>query len=150
LLSACGFDRWLCALGSAVMQAVSQSLEIEVVEKAKRRGFTAEYKQRVLEEIDRASQPGEIGAILRREGLYSSVISAWRRLREAGELSALTPRKRGPVPKHPSREEREIVELKRALAKSEARLKRAEGLLDLQKKVSEILGIELPPRGEEP
>ena len=132
------------ALGSA------RVMETEVVEKAKRRGFTADYKQRILEEIDRASQPGEIGAILRREGLYSSVISAWRRLREAGELSALAPKKRGPRAKVPDERDRRIAELEKANARVELRLKRAEGLLDLQKKVSEILGIELPPRGEEP
>lgn len=129
---------------------VPRVTETEVVEKAKRRGWTAEYKQRILEEIDRASKPGEIGAILRREGLYSSVISAWRRLREAGELSALTPRKRGPKVKALDARDRELIDLGRKLAKTEARLKRAEGLLDLQKKVSEILGIELPPRDEEP
>lgn len=127
-------------------------METEVVEKAKRRLFTAEYKQRVLAEIDRASQAGEIGAILRREGLYSSVISAWRRQREAGEFTALTPKKRGPKAKVPDARDRELVELQRKLVKSEARLKRAEALLGVQKKVADLFGIELPPRpsDEEP
>lgn len=120
--------------------------ETEVVEKAKRRLFTAEYKQRVLVEIDRASQSGEIGAILRREGLYSSVVSAWRRQREAGEFSALSPKKRGPKARVPDARDRELVELQRKLAKSEARLKRAEALLEVQKKVADLFGIELPPR----
>lgn len=126
------------------MQTVPKAPETEVVEKAKRRAFTAEYKRRILEEVDRASQPGEIGAILRREGLYSSVLSAWRRQREAGELSALAPKKRGPKAKVPDERDRELAELKRKLTRSEARAERAEAIVELQKKVSEILGIPLP------
>lgn len=127
-------------------------METEVVAKAKRRGFTAEYKQRILDEVDRASavgHSGEVGAILRREGLYSSHLAAWRRLREAGELSALTPKKRGPKAKVLDARDREMARLQRKLATAEARIKRVEALLDLQKKVSEILGIELPPRPPE-
>ena len=81
---------------------VPQTRETEVVAKAKRRGFTAEYKQRVLNESDQAAATGlagAVGAILRREGLYSSHLAAWRRAREAGELSGLTPKKRGPAAK---------------------------------------------------
>ncbi len=126
------------------MQAVPRAPETEVVEKPKRRAFTAEYKSRILEEIDRATQPGEIGAILRREGLYSSVISAWRRQREAGELAALTPKKRGPKARVPDARDRELAELKKKLARAEARAERAEAIVGLQKKVSEILGIQLP------
>jgi transposase len=124
--------------------------ETEVVEKAKRRLFSAAYKKRILEEVDRVTKPGEVGAILRREGLFSSYLAAWRRLREAGELSALSPRKRGPLTKPPDPNAKRVVELERSLAKTEARLRRAEGLLELQKKVSEILGVELPARDEEP
>ncbi len=128
--------------------AVPSVKETEVLAKAKRRGFTAEYKQRILDEVDRAAasgRSGEVGAILRREGLYSSHLAAWRKLRDAGELSALTPKKRGPKAKVIAVEDREMRELKKKLAMTEARLKRAEALLDLQKKVSEIFGIELPP-----
>lgn len=128
--------------------AVPSVKETEVLAKAKRRGFTAEYKQRILNEVDQATaagRAGEVGAILRREGLYSSHIAAWRRLREAGELSALTTRKRGPKAKPVSADDREKRELKRKLAVAEARLRRAEALLGLQKKVSELFGIELPP-----
>ncbi len=125
--------------------AVPSVKETEVLAKAKRRGFTAEYKQRILDEVDRATASGEVGAILRREGLYSSHLTAWRRLRESGELSALEPRKRGPKPKTVTAEDREKRDLRKKLALAEARLKRAEALLDLQKKVSEIFGIELPP-----
>jgi len=129
-------------------QEVPRVMETEVVAKAKRRGFTAEYKQRILDEVDRAGavgRSGDVGAILRREGLYSSHLAAWRKLREAGELSALTPKKRGPKARVLDARDREHQEVLKKLARTEARLKRAEALLDLQKKVSEILGIELPP-----
>ncbi|MFP2964513.1 transposase, partial [Myxococcus sp. 1LA] len=124
--------------------------ETEVVEKARRRGFTAEYKLRVLTEVDRCTKPGEVGALLRREGLYASLLSAWRRQREAGELSARSPKKRGPPAKVPDANSRRVAELEKELARSQVRLKRAEALLDLQKKVSEILGVELPKLDEEP
>lgn len=116
--------------------------------KAKRRGFNAEYKLKILKEIDEAlaaNRSGEVGAILRREGLYSSHLAAWRRLREAGELSPNLSKKRGPKPKPVITDDAETRALKKKLALTEARLKRAEALLDLQKKVSEILGVELPP-----
>ena len=128
--------------------AVPSVGETEVLAKAKRRGFTAEYKQRILNEVDQAvasGRSGEVGAILRREGLYSSHLAAWRRLRDAGELSASTAKKRGPKPKQVTQVEPEVRALRKQLALTEARLKRAEALLDLQKKVSEILGVELPP-----
>jgi transposase len=131
------------------MQTVPNLAETEVVEKAKRRGFTTEYKRRILAEIDRATERGDVGAILRREGLYSSHVAAWRRQLEAGDLAALAPKKRGPKPKLNQENDRKIAELEKQLARSEARLKRAEALLSLQKKVSEILGVELPPTDEE-
>ncbi len=124
--------------------------ETEVVEKARRRGFTAEYKLGVLAEADRCTKPGEVGALLRREGLYSSLLSAWRRQRDAGELSARSPKKRGPPAKVPDASSRRVAELEKQLAQAQVRLKRAEALLDLQKKVSEILGVELPRPDEEP
>ena len=123
-----------------------------MVAKAKRRGFTAEYKQRLLNEVDRAAATGVVGAvgvILRREGLYSSHLAAWRRVREAGELSALTPKKRGPSAMPRDQNDLENIELRKKLAKAEARLKRTEGLLELQKKVAELLGEELPTSGDE-
>ncbi|WNZ59067.1 IS3 family transposase [Myxococcus sp. MxC21-1] len=109
--------------------------ETEVEEKARRRGFTAEYKLRVLAEADRCTQPGEVGALLRREGLYSSLLSAWRRQREAGELSARSPKKRGPPAKVPDASARRVAELEKQLARAQVRLKRAEALLDLQKSI---------------
>lgn len=128
--------------------AVPPVKETEVLAKAKRRGFTAEYKQRILDEVDRAvaaGRSGEVGAILRREGLYSSHLAAWRKLREAGELSALAPKKRGPKAKVPDERDREIAKLRKEKAIAEAKLKKAEALLGIQKKVSELFGIELPP-----
>ena len=130
-----------------------QKRETEVVAKAKRRSFTAEQKQRVLNEVDQASASrvaGAVGAILRREGIYSSHLAAWRRAREAGDLSALTPKRRGPAPKRRDENDVEKAELRKKLAISEARLKRAEGLLALQKKVAELLGEDLPKSGDEP
>lgn len=124
--------------------------ETEVVEKARRRGFTADYKLRVLAEADGCKKPGEVGALLRREGLYSSLLSAWRRQRDAGELSARSPKKRGPPAQVPDASARRVAELEKELARAQVRLKRAEALLDLQKKVSEILGVELPKPDEEP
>ena len=131
---------------------VPQIRETEVVAKAKRRGFKAEYKQLVLNEVDRAAATGlagAVGAILRREGLYSSHLAAWRRAREAGELSGLTPKRRGPAPKQRNENDIEKAELRKKLAVAEARLKRAEGLLELQKEVAELLGEELPKSGDE-
>jgi len=115
----------------------------EVCATARRRSFTAEYKQRIVREADQCSQPGEIGALLRREGLYSSLLAEWRRhAREAG-LASLASRKRGPKP-NPARaglEENEV--LKRKVRRLERELKAASLIIDVQKKVSEVLGIRL-------
>lgn len=124
--------------------------EVEVSAKAKRRLFTAKEKLEILKEADACTKPGELGALLRRKGLYSSYLSSWREARDRGELEALAPKKRGPKVKPPNPLEREVEELKRALAKSEARAKRAEALVELQKKVSELLGIQLPKNDEVP
>jgi transposase len=114
--------------------------------KARRRQFTAEYKRKVLAEAETCTKPGEIGALLRREGLYSSHLVAWRRARDSG--AGLAPKKRGPVAKIPHPLERKVVELERSLARAERRAQRAEGLVELQKKVSELLGIQLPKPDE--
>jgi transposase-like protein len=75
-----------------------QQLQTEVTPKAKRRQFSAQYKLRILDEADRCTRPGEIGALLRREGLYSSNLATWRRQRQKGQIGALSPKKRGPKP----------------------------------------------------
>jgi len=123
--------------------------ETEVTAKARRRQFTAEFKRKVLAEADACTKAGEIGALLRREGLYSSHLVEWRRARESGALAGLEPRKRGPAAKVPHPLERKVVELERDNARLQRRAERAEGLVALQKKVSELLGIQLPKPDEE-
>jgi transposase len=133
------------------MEAVPMpSPETEVLAKAKRRTFSAKEKLRILRLADACKAPGELGALLRKEGLYSSGLSSWRKARERGELDGLTPKKRGPQATTPDPRDKKIAELERALAKLEARAKRAEALVEVQKKVSELLGIQLPARDEEP
>jgi len=119
----------------------------EVPEKARRRRFSAEYKLRVLQKADACTEPGEIGALLRREGLYSSNLAAWRRQREEGSIQGLTPRKRGrkTQPKNPL--SKKVTELERENARLKQRLKQAETIIEVQKKVSQILGI---PLNDEP
>lgn len=121
--------------------------EVEVVAKATRRRFSAEYKLKILRAAEACTQPGEIGALLRREGLYASNITTWRAQQRTGALAGLAQKKRGPVPaaKNPlaatvAAQEKEIVRLT-------ARAERAEALVALQKKVSELLGIALTRPG---
>jgi transposase len=115
----------------------------EVLEKGSRRRFTAKYKRRVLEEADGCTEPGQIGALLRREGLYSSHLSAWRRQREAGALAGLAPRKRGRTVNHQQRQTQRMAELERENERLRHRLAQAETIVDVQKKVSSLLGIPL-------
>ena len=125
---------------------VLKSAEVEVVAKARRRRFTTEYKLRILREADAAKHPGEIGAMLRREGLYSSHLSAWRAARDRGELGG-KPRTRGPKPRPHAEREKKIQDLERENRRLRQRAERAEALVEVQKKLSEVLGIEMP---EEP
>jgi transposase-like protein len=108
--------------------------------KPKRRRFTAEYKLRILREVDRAKGGGEVGAILRREGLYSSHLTQWRRDRDRVAKAGLAARKRGPKAKAV---DPRIKQLERENAKLRRRNARVELLLDIQKKASELLGIPL-------
>ncbi len=111
----------------------------EVVAQAKRRRFTAEYKQRILTEADRARGSGGIGTLLRREGLYSSLLTTWRRERDAGVLQALTPQKRGPKSRRdPLAEENQ--QLRRETERLTEELRKAEIVIDIQKKVAALLG----------
>jgi len=118
--------------------------ETEVSSKAKRRFFTAEYKRKVLQEADACTKQGEIAALLRREGLYSSHLTAWRKLREAGELSGLAAKKRGPKARPADERDREIAQLKRELAKQTARAEKAELIAEIQKKLGELVGLKMP------
>ena len=115
----------------------------EVPEKATRRRFSAEYKRGVLEEADACTEPGEIGALLRREGLYSSHLSKWREQRERGTLAGLQPKKRGPKPKRSDPMIGENERLRRENDRLRKRLRQAEAIIEIQKRASEILGISL-------
>ena len=114
----------------------------EVLEKAQRRIYSAEYKLRVLQETDTCSE-GQIGAILRREGLYSSHLTTWRRQRQAGQLAALSDNKRGrkSAPANPL--SAEVERLRRENERLSQRLQQAELIIDIQKKASAILNITL-------
>lgn len=116
----------------------------EVTEKTQRRRFTAEYKRRILAEADKCRKPGELGALLRREGLYSSHLANWRAARDRDGKVGLEPKKRGPKAKaKPDDKDRKIIELERELAKAKARAERAEFLVDMQKKMAQLLGREI-------
>jgi transposase-like protein len=130
-------------------QADRKEATREVAEKPQRRKFTAEEKLAILRRVDACTKPGELGAVLRAEGLYSSHLMTWRRQREAGELEALTPKKRGRKPAPLDARDKRIAELEKENRRLAARATKAEAIVDLQKKVSEILGITLPdPEGK--
>lgn len=113
----------------------------EVTAKTQRRRFTAEYKRKILAEADSCKKPGELGAVLRREGLYSSHLASWRAVRDRDGKAGLEPQKRGPKAKaKPDDKDRKITELERELAKTKARAERAEFLVDMQKKMAQLLG----------
>ena len=114
--------------------------DVEVSAKARRRQFTAKYKREILQKADACKQPGEIGTLLRSEGLYSSHLTTWRKARERGELAGLAPRKRGRKPAPPDPRDRELVELRRQITRLTARAERAEALVEVQKKVAALLG----------
>ena len=124
--------------------------EVEVLAKATRRRFSAEYKRKILREADVCSHPGEIGALLRREGLYSSHLTTWRAQRERGELAGLTPKRRGPAPKTKNPLAPKVAALEREVTHHKARAERAEALVELQKKVAELLGTPLQRNSEKP
>jgi transposase len=114
--------------------------EVEVIAKAERRRFTAEYKRRIVREADRCTKPGEIGALLRREALYSSHLVTWRAARDRGELEGLSPKKRGPKVTPPDPRDKRIAEQEREIARWQKRAERAEAFVEVQKKVAALLG----------
>ena len=121
----------------------------ELSARPRRRSFTAQDKLRILADTDRAAEAGGIGAILRREGIYSSALTDWRRQRDAGAFGALVPAKRGPKAAEPNPLTAELAVLRRDNARLSLRLTRAEAIIELQKKVAELLGIPLAPSGKE-
>ena len=112
----------------------------EVVAKAKRKRFTAAEKLRILREVEACRGTGEIGALLRREGIYSSYLTTWRKQRESRELDGLAPKKRGPKP---NPEAIELAKLRREYARLQERMRQAELIIDVQKKVARMLGATL-------
>lgn len=114
----------------------------EVLEKAKRRRFTAEYRLRIVRAAEACRGTGEIGALLRREGLFSSQLSTWRRQWEEGALEGLRPRKRGPKAKAV---DPRVKKLEQENARLVRKLKKADAIIAFQKKVHELLGIPLKP-----
>lgn len=129
--------------GSAELGVDRSPPNPEVAATARRRRFTAEYKQRIVREADQCSQSGEIGALLRREGLYSSLLAEWRRQARDGGLASLTSGKRGPKPNPARAELKENEMLKKKVLRLERELKTASLIIDVQKKVSQVLGIRL-------
>lgn len=121
----------------------------EVVPQPKRRQFSAAYKRRILEEADACSEPGEIGALLRREGLYSSYLSNWRKARALGELDGSKSKKRGRKPAADAEVQRENKQLRRDKERLEARLEQAELIIEVQKKLSQLLGVSNEEREKE-
>ncbi len=121
----------------------------EVLEKPVRRRFTVEYKAKILAEADACAEMGQLGELLRREGLYSSYLSNWRRQRDEGGLAGLTPKRRGrkSKPKSPLTDENE--RLLRENGRLKEKLRQAELIIDVQKKVSEMLSIPLKSRDDE-
>jgi len=133
-------DARRAAFGPVVAAPPAGVVQSEVSEKAKRRRFTAEYKARVLREAERCKSPGQVGALLRREGLYSSLLSEWRRHRDLAAKAVLKTVRRGPKP---HAVDPRIRQLEREKARLERRLEQAEAIIDIQKKVSALLGIPL-------
>jgi hypothetical protein len=121
--------------------------ETEVPEKAERRRFSMAYKLDVLRRLDGCRQPGEVGALLRAEGLYSSHLVLWRRQREEAAAAGLAAVRRGRKADVTDPRDARIAELEKELTRVTARADRAEALVELQKKVSEILSIPLPDTG---
>ena len=121
-------------------QSAEEGTKTEVVAKAKRQQHPAEYKLRILREVDECKGSGEVGALLRREGLYSSLVSKWREQRERGSLTGLSGHRRGPKV---DANAVELVGLQRENKRLQEKLQRAELIIDVQKKVARLLGVPL-------
>lgn len=133
------------APAAATKAAVPPARATEEVAAPRRRTFSAEFKRQVLAEVEACTELGEVGALLRRHGLYSSHLTEWRRQREEGTLAGLAPRKRGRKAQERNPLTVEVARLQGENRKLLARAERAERLVELQKKVAELLGDPLPP-----
>ena len=119
------------------MPAVGVVPDPELVGRPRRRRFSAEYKLRIVREVDACTRSGEVGALLRREGLYSSLLTEWRRARDSGALVALGPKRRGP--RGPSREQVELGVVRRRLERTQSDLETARRVIEVQGNVSALL-----------
>jgi transposase-like protein len=128
--------------------AVEPGSEPDPEARPTRRRFTADFKRRILREADACEEPGSIGRLLRREGLYSSHLTDWRREFESGGLQALVEKPRGRKPQPASEQQDRVAQLEREKAQLEARLKQAELIIDVQKKVSRALDLALHGKNE--
>jgi len=143
---ATGISSTAALRGSGVKAVVSDP---EALEKASRRSYTAEYKRRILRETEVCKEQGQLGALLRREGLYSSNLTAWRRQAERGTLDALSSKKRGPKARRPDPSVRRITEQEKEIQKLRARLRKAELIIEAQKTIAEIFQLPLDQKEEE-
>lgn len=136
--------------GARSNAARRESPDPEVPAKARRRSFPVDYKLRILREADRCRKPGEIGALLRREGLFSSQLAAWRQQRQKGHLGGQSSGKRGPKPGVDAALKKYIAEVERENRRLKRELAQAQTIIDIQKKISTLLGIPLnsPESGE--
>jgi transposase len=135
---ATGISSTAALLGSGVEPVVPNP---EVPEKSSRRRYTAEYKRRILKEAESCKEQGQIGALLRREGLYSSNLTAWRHQVERGTLDALSAKKRGPKARKADPSVRRIAEQEKEIQKLQGKLRKAELIIDAQKKMAEIFQL---------
>ena len=126
-----------------IAKPVANTADPEVAARPKRRTYTAEHKLNILRQADGCKEPGQLGALLRREGLYHSNLITWRRQREEGTLRALTPKKRGRKTQPPNPLASRVAELERENRKLKKAMKKAETIIEIQKKASELLGIPL-------
>ena len=128
---------------------LARAVDPEVLERPRRRKFSAEYKLKILREAERAKESGQLGALLRKEGLYTSNLSTWRRQFERGALAGLAPRRRGKKAKPVDARDTRIRELERDNERLRKRLEKAETIIEVQKKVSALLGTSSPGASDE-
>ena len=136
------------ATGDAPESAAPHVTDSEVVPRARRRQFSNAEKRRIVEAADRCTKPGEIGALMRREGVYSSSLSTWRRQREAADLAALAPQKRGPKSDPDRADALHIAKLTRDNERLKSRLDKAMLVIEVQKKLATLWGYTLDDNGE--
>ena len=127
----------------SMARPTSGPTDSEVPARPRRRTYTAEYKLKILNQADACKEPGQLGALLRREGLYQSNLITWRRQREEGTLKGLSPKKRGRKAQPPNPLASRVAELERENRKLKKAMKKAETIIEIQKKASELLGIPL-------